>query len=244
MNDLFLKYENLFEAKSKEGEIFLYLLGLDAQSAMLLLQNIALKTNSALEIYFQEEGIEILIARGEDLDTFCNEVQYFFQSKIFLAKNLSKEIIELLKRAQRKITTAESCTGGLLAYFLTKEGGASEVYEGGVISYANSIKEAWLEVSKENLEKFGAVSEEVVREMLQGSLKLSGADYAIATSGIAGPSGGSAQKPVGTIFIGVMDSLGNCIIERVFLKGERNSIQKKTCIYGFLLFLKLFYNNY
>ncbi|CAM2922997.1 CinA family protein [Helicobacter burdigaliensis] len=244
MNNLPLKYHQLFELSAKEGEILLYLLGLDVQSAMLLLQNIATNYKIPLEIYFQGEGIEILLAKGENLEQFCNEVQYFFQSKIFITKNLGKDIINILRKSHNKITTAESCTGGLLAYFLTKEGGASEVYDGGVISYANSIKEAWLEVSSSNLENFGAVSEEVVKEMLQGALKLSGADYAIATSGIAGPSGGSTQKPVGTIFIGVMHKNGDCIIERVFLKGDRNGIQKKTCIYGFLLFLKLFYNNY
>lgn len=127
---------------------------------------------------------------------------------------------------------------------MTKESGASNVFDGGVIGYANAIKESWLEVSSENLESFGAVSEAVVREMLEGALKLSGADFALATSGIAGPSGGSASKPIGTIFIGAKDRKGAEIIERLHFKGDRNYIQAQATIYAYLLFLKVFLSNY
>ena len=163
------------------------------------------------------------------------------QNKIFPSQNLAQSIIKILAQNKQKITTAESCTGGLAAYYLTKESGASEVFDAGIISYSNAIKNAWLEVSQNHLEQFGAVSEIVVYEMLKGALKASGADFAIATSGIAGPNGGSPNKPVGTIFIGAMNKNGDEIIQRVLFQGDRNYIQEQSCLYAYLLFLKLFF---
>ncbi len=157
---------------------------------------------------------------------------------------MTKTIIHLLKSSHQKITTAESCTGGLLAYYLTRESGSSEVFDGGVVSYANSIKESWLKVSSNALMGFGAVSEIVVREMLEGALEISSADFAIATSGIAGPNGGSASKPIGLVFMGVKSKSGKEIIESVVFKGDRNYIQEQACWYAYGLFLKVFLQVY
>ena len=227
--------------------IFLYLLGLDAISAKILLEGIAKDFEVNLEILNTDSSLEILSAtskRDESLKEFVKVVQFSFGDKIFPSRNLAQSVIALLSQHHLKITAAESCTGGLIAYHLTKESGASNVFDGGVIGYANAIKESWLEVSSENLESFGAVSEAVVREMLEGALKLSGADFALATSGIAGPSGGSASKPIGTIFIGAKDRKGAEIIERLHFKGDRNYIQAQATIYAYLLFLKFFLSNY
>lgn len=223
---------------------FLYLLGLDCQSALTLLNPLAKAYQIQLQILQETCGIEILHAKAlshKSLDNFLQEMQQTFQNKIFASSNLAQSIIQLLANSKQKITTAESCTGGLVAYYLTKESGASEVFEGGIISYANAIKESWLKVSNNNLISYGAVSEAVVREMLEGALNLSGADFAIATSGVAGPTGGSVSKPVGTIFIGVKSKNGEEIINRVLFSGDRNYIQEQSCLYAYLLFLKLFF---
>lgn len=223
---------------------FLYLLGFDCQSALTLLNPLAKAHQIQLQTLQNTCGIEILQAKAlshKTLSAFLKEMSQIFQNKIFSSSNLAQSIIQLLANSKQKITTAESCTGGLVAYYLTKESGASEVFDGGIISYANAIKESWLKVSNSNLITYGAVSEAVVREMLDGALSLSGADFAIATSGVAGPNGGSASKPVGTIFIGVKSKNGEEIINRVLFSGDRNYIQEQSCLYAYLIFLKLFF---
>jgi nicotinamide-nucleotide amidase len=110
-------------------------------------------------------------------------------------------VVELLSKKQQKIALAESCTGGLIASKLTAVSGASAIFEMGIVCYSNSIKNKVLGVSKEGLERFGAVSEQVVDQMAKGALMLSGAHWSIAVSGIAGPDGGSEEKPVGTVWI-------------------------------------------
>ena len=115
--------------------------------------------------------------------------------------NIAAKVVELLAVNNKKITTAESCTGGLIASSLTEIEGASKVFEAGYVSYANKVKQAMLDVKPETLDTHGAVSEAVVREMAVGALANSEADYAIAVSGIAGPDGGTADKPVGTVWL-------------------------------------------
>ena len=119
-------------------------------------------------------------------------------------KKAAKITVELLNSKKIKIATAESCTGGLISKLLTDVSGASAVFEYGVVSYANSAKTSLLNVSENTLNSFGAVSEETVREMVTGVQKLSGADIAVAVSGIAGPSSDSTDKPVGLIWIAVL----------------------------------------
>jgi nicotinamide-nucleotide amidase len=115
--------------------------------------------------------------------------------------SLAKHILLKLTDKNLKITTAESCTGGMIASLLTKEAGASICFEAGFVTYSNHIKSALLDVSNESLEQYGAVSKKIVLEMAQGALKKSSADFVIAVSGIAGPDGGSLDKPVGTVWI-------------------------------------------
>lgn len=121
---------------------------------------------------------------------------------------LAERVLELLRERGETLTTAESCTGGLIASMLTRIPGSSAGFHAGFVTYANEIKSAVLGVQAETLEAHGAVSEEVVREMALGALQRSGADYAIAVSGIAGPEGGSADKPVGTVWL-AWGSAGN-----------------------------------
>jgi nicotinamide-nucleotide amidase len=110
---------------------------------------------------------------------------------------------KILLKNKKTISTAESCTGGAIASLITSVPGSSGYFTGSIISYANEIKESELNVKKETLESFGAVSEEAVKEMLQGLLPKMKTDYGIAVSGIMGPGGGTDEKPVGTVFIAV-----------------------------------------
>jgi len=113
-----------------------------------------------------------------------------------LARALVRELIE----SGRSVAAAESCTGGWIAKSITDVPGASLCFAYGIVSYSNGAKESLLGVSPHTLEQFGAVSEPTVKEMAEGVIKLSGADLAVAVSGIAGPDGGSAEKPVGTVW--------------------------------------------
>lgn len=110
---------------------------------------------------------------------------------------------KILKQNSKTISTAESCTGGAIASLITSVAGSSSYFEGSIISYSNAIKQNLLGVKKETLDKYGAVSEETVREMLSGVLDKMKTDYGIAVSGIMGPGGGSDDKPVGTVWIAV-----------------------------------------
>src|SRR5580765_6981365 len=116
---------------------------------------------------------------------------------------IQQVVAKLLKERKQTVGTAESCTGGYIAHLLTIDPGASGNFKGTVVAYDNKVKEDILKVRHETIESAGAVSEETVRQMVQGTLKQLKTDYALATSGIMGPDGGSEQKPVGTVWIGV-----------------------------------------
>jgi len=124
-------------------------------------------------------------------------------------RSLAKVVIDLLVEKGKKITFAESCTGGKIASLLTEVSGASSVFEAGFVSYSNEIKAKVLGVSEKDLSTEGAVSETVVSQMLRGALNISGADIGVAVSGIAGPEGGTKEKPVGTVWLawGSMDDI-------------------------------------
>ena len=118
-------------------------------------------------------------------------------------ESLPELVAYTMKRHGVTLATAESCTGGALASQLTAMAGASEYFRGGMVAYSNEVKECALGVKHETLQAHGAVSEETVREMVMGVRERLGADYAVATTGIAGPGGGTPEKPVGTVWIGI-----------------------------------------
>src|SRR5690349_16630653 len=120
-----------------------------------------------------------------------------------MSEGLETEIVRLLTGRKQTLAVAESCTGGYISHCITNVPGASVVFFGGLVTYANKAKQQFLGVSAEALERHGAVSEPVAREMAEGARRACGTDYAIAVTGVAGPSGGTADKPVGTVFIGV-----------------------------------------
>jgi nicotinamide-nucleotide amidase len=146
---------------------------------------------------------------------------------------LSEALVGELLAVGKMVATAESCTGGWIAKSLTDISGSSGCFAYGLVSYSNGAKEALLGVKPATLAANGAVSEAVVREMAGGALDLSGADIAIAVSGIAGPEGGSEEKPVGTVcFAWAIRHKDKTAIdtEKRILKGDRDSVRAKTVV--------------
>lgn len=137
--------------------------------------------------------------------------------------DLQNAVISAAKMNKLHISTAESCTGGLLSATITEVSGSSEIFEGGVVTYANRIKNKLIGVSEESLVKFGAVSKRTAFEMSEGVLKLIGSDISAAVTGIAGPGGGTVKKPVGLVYISV-SSASTC-----WKKLDINSFLKGNC---------------
>ena len=119
-----------------------------------------------------------------------------------LERPLEEQVVELLAARGLTVTTAESCTGGLIAGTLVNVAGASDVLNEGYVTYSNEAKERLVGVSHETLEKYGAVSPQTAREMAEGAAKAAGADAALSATGIAGPGGGTEEKPVGLVYVG------------------------------------------
>ena len=148
---------------------------------------------------------------------------------------LSKKILNKLIKKNISVSTAESCTGGLLAYSFVKNKDSSKVYKGGYITYSNEMKIKELKVKKVSLNKNGAVSYQVAEEMIEGLYKKNKTKLCLSTTGIAGPGGSTKNKPVGLIFIGIRFNKKNIILKKNF-KGTRIQIQKK-CINFILRYL-------
>jgi len=146
-------------------------------------------------------------------------------------KSITEEIILKLTNEKQTITFAESCTGGRIAAAFTAISGSSAVLNGSCVTYSNDIKHLWLGVEETVLEKFGAVSQQCVSQMLEGIKNLAGADYAIAVSGIAGPTGGTEEKPVGTVYIGLQTPFSQEVFH-CFFHGDREQIQEQAVIFA------------
>ncbi len=137
------------------------------------------------------------------------------------------KLFDFLKLNNLTISTAESCTGGMIASAITDVSGSSSFFGTGVVTYSNDAKMKLIGVSKETLDVFGAVSEQTAREMAQGVLKLGDADVSVAVTGIAGPTGGTPEKPVGLVYIGVCGKGGTYVYKNIF-SGNRDQVRKQT----------------
>ncbi len=150
-------------------------------------------------------------------------------------KFISREINDLMWQREATLSTAESCTAGNVAAAITSIPGSSQFYKGGVVGYSNEVKVNMLGVNPATLETYGAVSQETVIEMVKGAMNTLKTDYAIATSGIAGPGGGTPEKPVGTIWI----AAGNAdkIITRKLEGDEGREVNISRATHAVLLLL-------
>lgn len=147
------------------------------------------------------------------------------------------ELVRVLRDNELTVGFAESCTGGLLSSLITEQAGVSDVFIGSVVSYDNKVKRNFLKVAKATLKKEGAVSSAVAKQMVEGALKTLEVSVAAAITGVAGPSGGSKEKPVGTVFIAVAglknEKKKNKKMKTIFFKhkfeGNRKEIQLQAC---------------
>jgi nicotinamide-nucleotide amidase len=169
-----------------------------------------------------------LVGRGKNASSLVDEAERMIRHKMgsFIFgdanENLETVIVRLLTERKQTLTLAESCTGGFISNRITNVPGASAVFLAGLVTYANVAKRGFLGVSAETLSTHGAVSEPVAREMAEGARNRVGSDFAVSVTGIAGPSGGTAEKPVGTVFIARARN-GPTI-----LKQFRNSYDRET----------------
>lgn len=143
-------------------------------------------------------------------------------------ESVEEKIISFLTDKKMTVTTAESCTGGMVASRLINISGASSVYNEGFVTYSNKAKEKYLGVNADTLSKFGAVSMETAGEMAEGGCKNTGSDVCIAVTGIAGPTGGSEEKPVGLVYIGCSVK-GNTVSKEFHFSGTRREIRESAC---------------
>ena len=139
---------------------------------------------------------------------------------------VEKKIGKTLKKKKKTLGLAESCTGGLASHRITNVSGSSNYYRGGVVAYSNDIKSSILGVSPHKIKKYGAVSREVALDMAKGAKRVLNSDIAAAITGIAGPGGGSSEKPVGLAFI-ALSSKKQDKTKKILFKGERELVKEK-----------------
>ena len=154
-------------------------------------------------------------------------------------KKLSQKVVKLLSKKRLKISFAESCTGGLLSSSITSISGSSKVFTLGLITYSNQAKINILKVPKKIILKHGAVSYETCFSMVKNLNKISKTNISLSITGVAGPKGGTKQKPVGLVFIGVKKSNKTLVKKFLFKSKKRNSIQKSTVNKSLNLILRL-----
>ena len=143
-------------------------------------------------------------------------------------------IVRYLTEHHLTVATAESCTGGLLAARLIDVPGASDVFSEGYITYSNEAKQKRLSVSENTLREYGAVSSQCAEEMACGAARLSGSDFGLSTTGIAGPGGGTDEKPVGLVYIGLCHG-EKTVTEEHFFSGSRRDVREQTVLHALTL---------
>ncbi|MDD5157207.1 CinA family protein [Sulfurimonas sp.] len=225
----------------EDSRATLHLFEEDKESAIALLSPISQTYDVKLDMIKLIDGwlrVEIRSKKHGNISKFIAASKQLLPKKVIGATSIASYIIEKLFQKDKKITFAESCTGGLLSYYFTKNNGSSKIFDGSLITYSNALKENWLGVDGTTLEEYGAVSDEVVSEMSAGALNVSAADYAISISGIAGDGGGTEFKPVGTVHIGVRSKTKHSEIE-INLDGDRNYIQEQSVLFAIKMLILL-----
>ena len=178
-------------------------------------------------------AVEILTEIADRTEVLFPEYVYerwdSFREGQLPARELEEVVSQRLRHRGEKLAVAESCTGGLLSSWMTEIAGSSDIFLGGVVSYDNRLKQDLLGVPAETLEHHGAVSEETVRCMAHGILEVTGADWGISISGIAGPGGGTSDKPVGLVWIGIGNRSG-IETHRYEFPGDRDAVRERAAV--------------
>jgi len=206
----------------------------DRESANALLNSLAQMHEVSFEVITIIEGwlrVEIASKRYGNISNFIDSAKQLLPRKLISTANIIEYIIKVLDANNKKISFAESCTGGLLSYYFTSHNGASKILDGSLITYSNDLKDNWLAVEHDVLEEYGAVSSQVVEQMSEGVINVSHADYGLSISGIAGDTGGTELKPVGTVYIGVRTKTTHQEVH-LHLHGDRNYVQQQSALYA------------
>jgi len=225
--------------QNKNSTATLHIFGQDLKDLKKILNPIANTHDVDIDIFNIIEGwaeVKISSKKYGDISNFIVGAKSTLRSNVIASNNIIAYIIEKLSHVNKKISFAESCTGGLLSYYFTKNNGASNILDGSLVTYSNTIKENWLAVDEDVLEQYGAVSAQVVHQMSEGVLNVSEAEYSISISGIAGDGGGTPEKPVGTVYIGVRCKTKHKEIQ-LLLSGDRNYVQHQSVLYSLKMLL-------
>jgi nicotinamide-nucleotide amidase len=179
----------------------------------------------------------------QEVDDLCATLLPLIEKYVFGYDNetLEKNVGTLLKEKGKTLAVAESCTGGYISHLITKVPGSSAYLKGSVVSYANEIKTDFLDVDVTVIQSKGAVSEEVVKQMAQHILQKFNTDYSIATSGIAGPDGGSEEKPVGTVWIAVANK-DKVVTQKYLMGNNRERTIERTSLTSLMMLRNLILN--
>ena len=218
---------------------FLRIFGVGESNVETILKDLFHGTNPTLALYCGAGEVQArLTAMTEDgndahllLDPLEAEIRRRLGDSVYaegLHTSMAETVYRLLKQRGARVSFAESCTGGMLTAKIVDLPGASDVLDESHVTYANAAKQRILGVQPATLERFGAVSPECAREMAEGARRISGADYGVSVTGIAGPDGGTAEKPVGLVYIGVSDENGTIAREFRF-RGNREWVRTLAC---------------
>lgn len=173
----------------------------------------------------EKEAKELVKPVIKELKKRFKENIYTLEEK----ESLEDVVVNLLKKYELTVTTAESCTGGMISSTIINVPGCSDVFKEAFVTYSNRAKKKYLDVSKTTLKKYGAVSEQTAKEMVKGVAIGTDSDTALAVSGIAGPDGGTEEKPVGLVYIGCFID-GKAYVQKYQFKGTRETIRRRTVI--------------
>lgn len=220
----------------------------------MLLDLIDKQTNPTIATYAKTGEVHLRVtakaASEEEADKLIKpvvkEIRKRFGDSVYSVKEdetLEMAVVKLLKKLELTVTTAESCTGGMLAARLVNVPGVSDVFREGFITYANKSKRKILGVSKSTLKKYGAVSEHTAKEMATGGVFATDADVCIAITGLAGPDGGTDEKPVGLVYIACYLK-DNVTVEKYQFKGDRNKIREQSVVKALDLLRRSILDNY
>lgn len=187
-------------------------------------------------IYPKAQGVDIVVRTGrpEERRTFRNLIHSKLKKYLLIEGSRTAEevLVDLLNHKRLRLAVAESCTAGLLSSIIANVPGASKVLIGGMVAYSNTLKISLLGVRRSTLSRFGAVSPECASEMARGALNKCGADLAVSITGIAGPGGGSIEKPVGGIYFGFAIKNVPVHTERTLFSGDRNTVREKSAYFA------------
>lgn len=236
--------------KSKTLRIFGIGESLMAKKINDIIQN---STNPTVAPYAKDYEVTLRVTAKEKneekcealINPKCEEIKSILGEYIYGEGETSLDTVvaELLCKKKLSISTAESCTGGMVAATLISYPGISDVFKEGAVTYSNEAKMKRLGVKEETLNNFGAVSEETAREMAEGIAREAKTDIGISTTGIAGPGGGTEEKPVGLVYIGVCIK-GNVIVEKFNFTGDREAVRKKATMNALNILRKELIRNY